>query len=408
MNRLPKIAVALMILAGAMASWRRLVRDGRALIPTPPEPTTVMLSSGTIGTGGSLSHSLLQSGVPPTEETQLERALKPFVNPRHSKATDRYEIYVSSGLGLSRLTYWPDAFQFYCVERSSGTAWHPHLERLSLTATTVGVQGQIHTSLWDAMIQQGVPPEMIYRFAEIFGWRFDFLTEPRQGDAYKLVWTRHRAGSAIRDDEIRTAAYSSREKGALEAHRWNGDYYDGNGNSLRGEFLRAPLAYRRISSRFTERRFHPILRIYRPHHGIDYSAARGTPAVSIGDGVVIERGWGGGLGNQIRIRHARGFVSIYGHLMGFAPGTHTGSRVKQGQVVGYVGSTGLSTGPHLHFGFEHDGQLINFLALKMNGSQPPVPRTQREAFVKLKNDDNALLNRLTPGGPLQLLSSTTP
>src|SRR6185503_16350088 len=144
--------------------------------------------------------------------------------------------------------------------------------KVPLEESWVGVSGQIQDSLWDAMTSQGTPPEMIYRFAELFGWRIDFLTEPRKGDRYKMVWKRHAGNGAIRDGEIICAFYGSREKGELYGFHLAGDYFDQDGNSLRGEFLRAPLAYRRISSRFSEHRFHPILRYYRPHHGIDYSA----------------------------------------------------------------------------------------------------------------------------------------
>ena len=161
------------------------------------------------------------------------------------------------------------------------------------------------------MKAQNVSPEMIYRFEELFGWRIDFFTEPRRGDIYKMVWKRSFGNGAVREGDMVCAYYNSQERGEVYAFPLAGDYFDADGDSLRGEFLRAPFNYRgfRISSRFTERRFHPILRIFRPHHGIDYAAPRGTPAITIGEGVVIAKDYDGGLGNELRVRHSGGYVS---------------------------------------------------------------------------------------------------
>lgn len=368
-----------------------------------------MTSTGTIGEDGSLSQSLGAAGIPPFESAQVERTLKPLFNPRTSKARDRFEILRSTGGHFVQMTYWPNAFEFFTVTRSTSGIFAAKAGKTPMNETSVGVTGQIQGSLWEAMTRQGVPPEIIIRFAEIFGWRFDFLTETRSGDSYQLVWTRQVGNGAVKDGDIVCASYNSREKGEILAYRFAGDYYDQNGNSLRGEFLRAPLVYRRISSYFTERRFHPILRIYRPHHGIDYAAPYGTPASSIADGVVISKGWGGGLGNEIRVRHSATYVSLYGHLRGYASGIHVGSHVKQGQVIGYVGSTGLSTGPHLHFGFEKDGKLINFFSLKLNNIRTMVPQSEHTHFEEIKKHAQALLTQLNhPGVPLQTLSLAQP
>ena len=150
------------------------------------------------------------------------------------------------------MTYWPNAFEYFTVTRSTAGLFAASAGKVPLEDTTVGVSGQIQGSLWEAMISQGTPPEMIYRFAELFGWRIDFLTEPRKGDTYKLIWKRHKGSGAIKDGAIVCAYYNrSREKGEFYAFPLAGDYFDQEGDSLRGEFLRARrLAYRRISSRF--------------------------------------------------------------------------------------------------------------------------------------------------------------
>jgi len=370
---------------------------------TPPVPS-IIISTGTIGTGGSLSDSLGQTGLSAMDISQVERALRPLFNPRYSKPKDVYEVRLSTTGQFHKLTYWPTPFEYFTVARSSSGMMEASASKVALTESTVGVSGQIQGSLWDAMSRQGVPPEMVIRFAELFSWRIDFLTEPRKGDTYKMAWKRRRGNGAIRDTDIVCASYSSREKGDLYAYLLAGEYFDADGNSLKGEFLRAPLAYRRISSYFTEHRFHPILRIYRPHHGIDYAAPAGTPASSIADGVIISKGWEGGLGNELRVRHAGSYVSIYGHLRGYPRGIRIGSHVKQGQVIGYVGSTGLSTGPHLHFGFERDGQLVNFFRLKMKNSRRSIPPAERQHFEEIKQNAAALFTKLVQqGGPLDAL-----
>jgi murein DD-endopeptidase MepM/ murein hydrolase activator NlpD len=404
------VAAIVFLLLGFIAFVVHHYATHRAPMPREtalPVEQSVLISSGTIGAGGSLSDSMRRAGVAPQLAAQIERTLRPVFNPRRARPEHVYEIIRSSEGRFEGLLLWPNAFEYYRVEDASGTLRATHTE-VPLREQFVGATGTVQVSLWDAMIRQGVPGETIYKFADIFGSRIDFLTEPRQGDTYKLVWVKRHANQAERDDEIIAAIYNSREKGEISAFFYKDDYFDTEGVSLQGEFLRAPLAYRRISSRFTERRYHPVLRYYRPHHGIDYSAARGTPVVSIGDGHVISAGWDGGLGKGVRIRHAGGYVSIYGHLMGFARGIHAGAGVKQGQTVGFVGSTGLATGPHLHFAFQQRGRMVNFLGLKFRSIRRTLGRQDRAAFDQAKEDGALLLSRLTnPGGPVQDLTSAT-
>lgn len=394
----PKWLMLLLIVVGVAAFI--VVKPPKGLrdaVPALSKEEALLISTGTIGNGGSLSQSLARSGVIPIESSQVERALKPLFNPRYSRVADRYEVARSTSGHFRRLAYWPSSFEYFVVERSSVGAYSTQHVKVPLKETVVGVSGTIQSSLYEAMENQNVPPEMIYRFAEMFGWRIDFLTEPRKGDTYKMAWKRFTGENAVKDGDIVCALYDSKEKGSLYAFRLAGDYFDMDGNSLRGEFLRAPLQYRRISSRFTNARYHPILRYYRPHHGIDYSAPSGTPVVSIGDGIVIAKGYNGGIGNEIRIRHAGSYVSIYGHLRAYARGVRVGSSIKQGQLIAYVGSTGLSTGPHLHFGMERGGQLINFLTMKSTLKQQKVPGPERAHFKVIQADSQVLFSQLQPG-----------
>ncbi|MBI4051044.1 MAG: M23 family metallopeptidase, partial [Elusimicrobia bacterium] len=267
-------------------------------------------------------------------------------------------------------------------------------EKVALRQRLMGIQGKIKTSLWEAMMEQGVPPDVIYRFAEVFAWKIDFLTEPRRGDTYKMVWVRRSAEGAVLDGDVLCAQYHGWETGRVFAFRMGDEYYDMEGRSLRGEFLRAPLSYRRISSYFSNRRFHPILRYYRPHHGVDYAAAYGTPVVSVGAGKVIAVGWDKGLGRAVRVRHLNGYVSIYGHLSGYSGKIKVGSNIQQGQLVGTVGSSGLSSGPHLHLGFEKDGQMVNFLRLRLKPGRTVVAQKDRENFNRIKRESYTLLAQI--------------
>ncbi|MDL1973061.1 MAG: M23 family metallopeptidase, partial [Deltaproteobacteria bacterium] len=190
-------------------------------------------------------------------------------------------------------------------------------------------------------------------------------------------------GKFIRNGRILAAEFVNKGR-RLEAYYFEDptghkDYYDANGRSLRKAFLRAPLRYKRISSYFSYHRLHPILGIVRPHLGIDYAAPIGTPVEAVGDGRVVFIGWKRGFGKFIKIRHNHIYTSTYGHLSRFARGLKKGSFVKQGQVIGYVGSTGLSTGPHLDFRFMAHGRYINYLKFKQPESKS-IPRCFRLSF----------------------------
>jgi murein DD-endopeptidase MepM/ murein hydrolase activator NlpD len=223
--------------------------------------------------------------------------------------------------------------------------------------------GVIQSSLWGSMIRIGQKPDMIMRFADLFGWDIDFFTETQAGDSFKLLVEQlYCDDRPIGSPRLQVGEYRGR---VGEYHGFfyedpsgRKDYYTKNGESVRKGFLRSPLQYSRISSRFSSGRYHPILRYVRPHQGVDYSARTGTPVSAIGDGAVTQCGWSGGYGKLVQISHGNGYQSRYGHLSRFGK-IRSGSRVTQGQVIGYVGSTGMSTGPHLHFELRVNGVARN-------------------------------------------------
>lgn len=357
----------------------------------------ILVSSGTIAMGGSLYTSLTREGLSGKFIAELARAMKPHWDPKYSRPQDRYEISRSTAGSFLSLRYWVNNFDYVDVTRAADQALLVSKDSLPLDENTMAVQGTITGSLWESLSGQGLSPELIMRFADVFAWKVDFLTEPRNGDTYKIIWKRKSHGLLSAEGEILAASYNGSFAGEHTGVLFHGEYFDPAGQSLRRQFLRAPLNYRRISSHFTGRRFHPILRVFRPHHGVDYAAAYGTPVVSIGNGTVVFTGWKGGNGRLIKVRHNGTYTSSYGHLSRYARGIRGGARVQQGQVIGYVGSTGLSTGPHLHFGFERNGAFVNFERQKWTavGSVAAQDRAQFQQLAQTVSQELAGIT--TPG-----------
>ena len=243
--------------------------------------------------------------------------------------------------------------------------------------------GVVESSLWNAMVASDASPQLAVMLSHIFGWTIDFFGIQR-GDEFRLVYEQEYvedhpignfhicAASFLASDSLFYAIPFTQDGEEL--------YYNEKGNSLEGAFLKAPLDYYRISSRFTNSRYHPVLKRYRAHHGVDYAAPTGTPVYAIGSGKVIDKGFqANGGGNYVKIRHNSTYTTTYMHLSRFAKGLKVGDMVAQKEVIGYVGSTGLSTGPHLDFRVYENGKPINPLTIK---SQPkkPISEDNREAF----------------------------
>ena len=326
-------------------------------------------NGGEISAGGTFYNCLIEEGMSPQHINMVGKALSKLYDVRVCSPGDKYEIESSSsGVFLGFRLY--HGIYVYSVEKDSFGVYGASSKKIPMQEKTAGISGTIQDNMWSAMIRQGLTPDLIMRFADIFSWQIDFLTETRKGDRYKLVWTRYSNDKGnIIDGKIFAAMYEGRESGTYTAIIFENKYYDISGKSLQKQFYRAPLNYRRISSFFTIKRFHPILRYYRPHTGIDYSAQTGTPVVSIGDGSVTYCGWKGQSGKTVIIKHNSIYITSYSHLSRFGKGIRAGSRVRQGQVIGYVGSTGLSTGPHLDFRIKKYGKFVNFLKLNIPPSE---------------------------------------
>jgi murein DD-endopeptidase MepM/ murein hydrolase activator NlpD len=268
--------------------------------------------------------------------------------------------------------------------------------------------GIIESSLWNSLVENGRDPALASEMSEVYAWTIDFFGI-QKGDYYKVVYEDLKVeGRSIGVGKVLAACFHHMDAD-LYAFRFtsNGEtgYYDEGAQNLQRAFLKAPLRFKRISSKFSHGRMHPILKIRRPHLGVDYAADYGTPVQTIGDGTVIEKGWNkNGGGNYIKIKHNSAYTTLYMHLAGFAKGLKTGSRVRQGDVIGYVGSTGLSTGPHLDFRFFLNGQAVDPLKVESPPSEP-VAKQYLGEFNQLRDSLKIALDTLAVSGRQSLVVS---
>jgi murein DD-endopeptidase MepM/ murein hydrolase activator NlpD len=249
------------------------------------------------------------------------------------------------------------------------------------------VEGIVESSLWGAMLAADANPMLAVELSEIYAWTVDFFGL-QKGDRFRIMYEEAFTGGKSTGITMiygSTFIHGGREIVAIPFMQDSVvSYFDEDGNSLKKAFLKAPLRYSRISSGFSSGRLHPILKVVRPHHGVDYAAAIGTPVVSIGDGRIISTAYEAGAGRIVRIRHNSVYSTAYLHLASFAKGIRAGAYVKQGDVIGYVGSSGLSTGPHLDFRFYRNGSPINPLRVESPPVEP-VSEENRERYFKIRD-----------------------
>ena len=357
-----------------------------------------------LGRGETLTALLKRAGI--SEDAALDvirAATASALNARYLRAGMPVEVKSDSAsetprelvfhLGIDRLVR--------LVRSDSG--WKGSEERLAWKTDTVAVSGTIHANLYQAMEEQAATlfpghakDELAWALADIFEYKVDMSRDLQDGDRFRALVERDVApNGATRVQRVLAASFtlSGTETSAFrfESKHSSASYFDANGKSLRAQFLRAPLEFRRISSTFGNR-YHPILGRWKAHKGTDYAAAPGTPVRAIGDATVVRAGWAGGYGNMLELRHRNGYVTRYGHLRGFAKGIRAGARVEIGQTVAYVGTTGLSTGPHLHFevlvgGVQRDSRV----ALRSTSGEP-LSASERAAFDRLRSQMLASLD----------------
>jgi murein DD-endopeptidase MepM/ murein hydrolase activator NlpD len=404
-----RVGVAALIIAGAATSaltgkwpWPRVVIRGSAparLADATPAggPTHVpcVESFDTLRRGEVVGMLLQRQGI-------VDLDLRPVLDPRRLRAGLVFAFHRPHEDSVpSRVRVRSAPEQVVTFERSAD-GWSASVEAVVWRAEPMRIDGSIEASLYDAL-DVAVPDDSLpsaervrlaWDLADVFAWQVDFSRDVQPGDRFRVVFERLvspegevRLGRVLASDfetggrRLTAFRFDSGDRSAL---------FDVDGHSLRRAFLRAPVEFRRISSQFARARRHPVLGIFRRHEGTDYAADRGTPVRAAGDGTVIRAGVAGGYGNLIELRHRSDITTRYGHLRSFAKGVRAGARVTQGQVIGFVGSTGLASGPHLHYEFRVNGVPRDSRRVAL-GSGEPLPASQREAFERERDRLAAML-----------------
>jgi murein DD-endopeptidase MepM/ murein hydrolase activator NlpD len=352
--------------------------------PAPPAPPAPQLFEveATLGRGQTLVGSLASHGISGTMAHVISTQMAGVFNFRYARAGDSYHLVQTQEGTLVRFDFVRGPLESYVLKLEGG-AFVAERTEPDLVRSDARVAGIVTDSLYQSFEALGAEAELASDFADIFAWDLDFSRAVQPGDEFAMVYERVnlRADDGeleyVHPGRILAARYTNAsddlEAVYFERAEGSGGYYRPDGSSVQRQFLKAPLNYRRISSNYTMSRLHPILKVRRPHQGIDYAADVGTPVWSVADGVVLARGWAGGYGKLVKIRHSNGYVSQYGHLSRYATNLRVGQRVAQKQVIGYVGSTGVATGPHLDFRLKRNGQYVNPSLLRTPAGDPIPP-----------------------------------
>jgi murein DD-endopeptidase MepM/ murein hydrolase activator NlpD len=352
------------------------------------EPLRVL--RGTVSRATTLAATLSGRLSPPAVHALVEAA-RPAYDLAHLVVGQPYGLATTLTGELRAFTYRIDHVRTLRIDRAGASLRATVLTRDYDTRLAV-VSGTIESSLFQTLTDSGEADELALDLADIFAWDVDFNTEIQRGDSYRLAVEKlYVDGSFARYGRILAAEFTRGER-RLEAVRFDGErsagYYAPDGTPLRKAFLRSPLKFSRISSRFSRARFHPILNVTRPHYGVDYAAPVGTPVLAAGNGVVVSAGWLGGYGKAVRLRHPNGYESLYGHLSRID--VRPGQRVEQGTRVGAVGMTGLATGPHLDYRMTRNGEFVDPLRVQSPPAEP-VALEDRPAFDAARVERLALV-----------------
>lgn len=398
-----RVVLAMLVLAVAFLSfvvapgWANVAREGAGSRATATEPLPVALppvpdrvsapaaagpesqwSERTVAKGQTLGSLFAAEGLSPA---LLHRIVE---SSRHRDALVRIRPGQSFGFerradgSLAAFRFDPSDSERVVV-RIEGTTLREEIEQRELQRRVAVAAGRIEHSLFAAADDAGVSDATIMQLANVFGYDVDFAQDLRRGDEFALIYEQvYQEGERLRDGAILGAVFvnEGRRHVAIRFELGDGrvDYFDLDGRSLRKAFLRTPVEFSRISSRFSAGRMHPVLGRMRAHRGVDYAAPTGTPIRAAGDGKVVFRGWQGGYGNVVILEHGGRYTTLYGHMSRFASDVRVGGRVSQGQTIGFVGMTGLATGPHLHYEFRVGGAHRDPLTVDLPKADPLAGR----------------------------------
>jgi len=370
--------------------------------PAPPPAPTRIITHGELRRGDTLAAAMRRENVAPEVIHAVVEQAAAIFDFRRSQPGHRFRLVQDLDGQVVDFRYQLSNVQSIHVHLVEG-AFLTEREDAELVPRVSLIAGVVTSSLYDSLLALGEGPQLANDFANVFAWDVDFSRSVQAGDEFRILYERlYRVDddgneSYVGPGRILAARYggSVGEHTAVyyEAGEGHGGYYRADGSSVERQFLMAPLSYSRISSSYTSARRHPILNVTRPHYGIDYAAKEGSPVWSIADGEVIYRGWAGGFGNLVKIRHAKGYVSYYAHLSGFARGLRVGDHVRQKQVIGRVGHTGLATGPHVCFRVTRNGSYVNPARVEAPAAKP-IPDENRDEFYAVRDE---LLSELDAG-----------
>lgn len=352
------------------------------------------LITGHIKRNGFLSAILMQHGITMEEIDLLVRNSSSVFDVRKIRSGNNYTLFCKkdSSARVSYLVYEHDPTTCYVFSFNDSLNITPFRKEIKKVIRYASVT--IETSLWDAMLDGGFHPSLVIGLSDIFAWSVDFFGLQKK-DNFKVIYEELFIDEKPLGIGKIFGAQFSGSGSEIYAIPFIQDgkesFFDSDGNSLRRAFLKAPLEFSRVTSRFSSSRLHPILRIRRPHYGVDYAAPVGTPVQSIGDGRIVQTSFENGSGRMVRISHNSVYSTAYLHLSRFGQGIAPGVFVKQGDIIGYVGSSGLSTGPHLDFRFYMNGSPVDPLSVKAPPVEP-VSEANRENFRKVETVIEDLLN----------------
>jgi murein DD-endopeptidase MepM/ murein hydrolase activator NlpD len=341
--------------------------------PEPPNqlpmgpPPLVIVTKGKLKRGESLGKALRRQGVSAGTIHVIAREMRDVFDFRRSRPDDRYRLGQDGDGNVIDFRYSTDPESSYYLAWN-GQGYVVTHEAAELQPEVANVSGSVQSSLYDAIVELGEKPQLASDLADIFAWDIDFSRNVHPGDEFQILYERlYRTTDDGEHEYVRPGRIlAAHYRGQVGDHSviyfeedGMGRYYRPDGSSLERAFLAAPLKFSRISSRFAKARPHPILKITRPHRGIDYAAKTGTPIWAVADGTVIYKGWAGASGNLVKVRHFNGYVSYYAHLSKFPANLKVGQVVTQKEVIGFVGDSGLATGPHVCFRVQRDGVYVD-------------------------------------------------